>query len=567
LHAVVAIGMSCVCHARPALAEENSGAAELIRAQIAAGEFAPARRLAEQATDRGQHDAWLGQISRAQSQAGARSASLGTAAEIYDDRARSSAITENPPAGGARGGAQAADFASLIELITTTIAPTSWDETGGPGAIHEFRGGVFVDAEGVLRPLLKKDHDDALASLHRAALAAGRNQNARRQSELRKVSLTRLEKQVQLLAAAGRAPTEEMAMLAGLEKISYVLVYPDSGDIVLAGPADNWQTNGEGRLVAQTSGRPVLQLDDFVVILRHLLSGRQAQFGCSITPTEKGLASTQAFLDESKKTPLKPGTREAWLKQLREHMGRQEITVDGIDPRTRAGRVLVEADYHMKLIGMGLADGTPGVKDYLSQVQVPKGGSPPPMDVLRWWFTLNYEAVRSTEQRDAFELRGQGVQVLSENELLTALGKRVHTGKSDALNSEFAQSFTKHFPALATKYPVYAELRNLFDMALVCALIKAEDLGEHSGWHMTCFRDPKQYRVTLGPAPRTVETVVNHRVINRVHVIAGVSGGVSVDPWSYVEPSAVKIDDYGALKAQRKTSVPTNLAKNAWWWD
>lgn len=30
------------------------------------------------------------------------------------------------------------DYESLIELITTTIAPDSWDEVGGPGSIEEF---------------------------------------------------------------------------------------------------------------------------------------------------------------------------------------------------------------------------------------------------------------------------------------------------------------------------------------------------------------------------------------------------------------------------------------------
>jgi general secretion pathway protein D len=39
--------------------------------------------------------------------------------------------------GGLSGGNQA-DFDSLIELITTTVSPTTWDEVGGPGAIHEF---------------------------------------------------------------------------------------------------------------------------------------------------------------------------------------------------------------------------------------------------------------------------------------------------------------------------------------------------------------------------------------------------------------------------------------------
>lgn len=40
--------------------------------------------------------------------------------------------------GGAGGGA-AADFDSLIQLITSTIEPTSWAEVGGSGAIEEFR--------------------------------------------------------------------------------------------------------------------------------------------------------------------------------------------------------------------------------------------------------------------------------------------------------------------------------------------------------------------------------------------------------------------------------------------
>lgn len=44
------------------------------------------------------------------------------------------------PAGGpgGMGGGVMADFDSLIELITTTIAPQSWDEVGGPGSVSSF---------------------------------------------------------------------------------------------------------------------------------------------------------------------------------------------------------------------------------------------------------------------------------------------------------------------------------------------------------------------------------------------------------------------------------------------
>lgn len=47
----------------------------------------------------------------------------------------------NQPSGGGPGGLGGgviADFDSLIDLITTTVAPQSWDTVGGPGAISEF---------------------------------------------------------------------------------------------------------------------------------------------------------------------------------------------------------------------------------------------------------------------------------------------------------------------------------------------------------------------------------------------------------------------------------------------
>ncbi|MBI3837715.1 MAG: general secretion pathway protein GspD [Planctomycetia bacterium] len=45
--------------------------------------------------------------------------------------------------GGVGGGAQA-DFDSLIELITTTVKPQTWDEVGGPGSISEFRNNLSL---------------------------------------------------------------------------------------------------------------------------------------------------------------------------------------------------------------------------------------------------------------------------------------------------------------------------------------------------------------------------------------------------------------------------------------
>jgi len=536
-----------------------------IQEHLAVGEFAPARRLAEQENDPALRDGWLAAVARAQAQAGARAASISTAADIGDDRLRASMLRENSTGPGRRGGQQA-DFDSLIDLIESTIAPDTWGDAPGQGSIRPFESGVRVDAEGVLRRNGPAELGGGLAGLRQAARTVGANTDARSRSELRKVSLTRLEKHVQLRRAMGRGPTEEMLCLAGLEKIRYVLVYPESGDIVLAGPADDWMAGDENRTVARTSQRPVLQLDDLVVIFRHLLRTPNARFGCSITPTQEALKRTKEFLQTSSKSSSSASGTQRWLEKVRASLGRQTIDVYGIDPRTRVARVIVEADYRMKLVGIGLEPGMAGVDSYLDSIKLAKGETAPPMDVLRWWFTLNYDALRTTPEHDGFELRGQGVLVQSENEIIAASGEREHTGASQPLNSQFAAAFTKHFPELAEKYPVYAELQNLFDLALVAALIKTEDIPERVGWHMTCFTNPDEYRPALGIASTSVDTVMNHRIVNKKTVVAAVSGGVSANPWKFVKREATKPDDY-RLKQDRTSSAPRNLSKTAWWWD
>jgi general secretion pathway protein D len=45
---------------------------------------------------------------------------------------------------GGMGGGSLADFDSLIDLITSTIAPTTWDEVGGPGSIQPFATNLSI---------------------------------------------------------------------------------------------------------------------------------------------------------------------------------------------------------------------------------------------------------------------------------------------------------------------------------------------------------------------------------------------------------------------------------------
>ncbi len=555
----------------PARAAEPETPQARIKAHTAAGEFAPAIQLARQLPTLEERDRWLAQIAQAQAGAGAREASLRTAGEITCDQVRTGALSQMAALPiGAQGGAALADFDSLIDLITSTVAPTSWDEVGGPGSISPFPTGVLVDTAGLMRRPVKEDRSGELAGLWARSAPKSRHENVHLASPLRMVSLPRLEKQVQLRLAAGRRLSDDMLLLAGLRRIQYVFVYPESGDLVLAGPAGDWKTDSEGRIVGADSGEPVLRLDDLVVVFRHTLRDRQTRFGCLIVPRQENLARVQQFLQTSSQRPIRsPQERKAWLEELRSQVGTQDIEVYGIDARTRAARVMVEADYRMKLVGMGLEKGVHGVASYLDLVKISPGQAPPPMGVLRWWFTLNYESMLAAEDRRAFAVRGQGVKVESENERLTAEGKRIHTGESEEWNRQFARSFTQHFAELCREYPIYAELRNLFDLALVAAVIREEDLAGKVGWHVTCFGDSNGYHVPLAPAPKTVESVIHHRIVNRMQIVAGVSGGVRVDPADLAKRYAMETDRDGKMGSQRAAATPTiqALPGNAWWWD
>jgi hypothetical protein len=542
-----------------------------IQAQLAAGEFAPVIDAAQKAADPKQRDALLAQVAAAQNQAGAPVAAVKTVARIGDDRLRAHILTQQGIQGGNQGGnanqnnANGADFKPLMDLITNTVSPKSWTDGGGNGTISEFPTGVWVDPKGVLRPLMREARNGDLASLRDNSEQRFGQGDARRSSPLRMISLTRLEKEIQTNEALGRGIDETMKYLAGLRRIEYVFVYPETGDLVLAGPAGDWTVGGENRVVSRETGDPVVRLDDLVVIFRHMLSDRDAHFGCMINPRQESLKNAQDFLAQwsKRKIPEGPVARKAWCEQFRAAVGKQDVVVfGGLDPQSRAARTLVEADYRMKLIGMGLEEGVPGVRSYMSLIKT----APKDMGVLRWWFSLDYDSIEASQDHLAFIIRGQGVKVESENEHLTAQGQRIHPGDSEPLNRQFTESFTKHFGELCAKYPIYAELRNLCDLALAASLVREEGLADKADWHMAYFGDPQAFAVERGAAPKEVDSVVNYRLLTQGVFVTQVSGGVEVKTKELVGPKAIRVESARQLQQQR----PNSAAKpqtDRWWWD
>ena len=502
------------------------------------------------------------------------------------NQASSAAGQNDGPFSGSQGGSAQADFDSLIDLIESTVAQETWAENGtGEGEISPFAiNGVYADPAGTLRFALPRAKlvsnavarkinavartpSAAAESLSAATqtLSTTRDRDVRETSPLRFVSLPRLEGAIRRRQAQHQPLSPEMLTLAGLQRIEYVLVVPSTGDLIFAGPAGDWQVRPDGILVSTESGHPVVRLDDLLTLWRRQPADNRPAFGCSIIPRQEALAATQKFLQSSNSQPLEPGKRGKWLQALRTRLGEQDVAFFGLAPSSHVAKVLLVADYHMKLIGMGLAEGVDGVTDYLTTLEIGPDGNRPPMSVLRWWFAMKYEPVETTTARDAFHLQGQGVQVLSENEILAARGERVHTGQSDELNKRFASSFTAQFEQIEQRYPLYGELRNVFDIALVLSLIQQEGLLEQIGWQADLFLDSHKLRLPQIAVPQVVETVINHRVLRRKHIVAGISGGVWVDGRQNL---GVKTSANGITAKVKQKLVPEVDRENeVWWWD
>ena len=426
---------------------------------------------------------------------------------------------------------------------------------GGQGA------GVVINPQGVL----KVQHFDIRLTQKRIQEARQvLDPNVARQSELRKVSLTRLEAEIAKRLEAGEGVSDDMRYLAGLTSIDYVFFYPESGDIVVAGPAEGYAVDPSGRPVGVTSGRAVLELQDLIVALRSFgPAGKKANtVGVSIDPTQEGLQRMQQYMIKAAPA-LNPRNTKQFVAGLQQSLGKQVVSVSGISPKTHFAQVLVEADYRMKLIGIGLEKPPVDIRTYIGAA-VPSSVNRNAM--ARWYFTPNYECVRVSEDNLAMQLVGDGVKLVGADELVQADGTRVGNGVVDRASKTFQQSFTAKYPQLASQVPVYAQMRNLIDMLIVAAYIQDKDYYTQASWDLGLLGDEKILSVEVYPEPKTVDTAVN-AVWKGNSLMTPIGGGVEIQPLTALSSqNLLKDEDNVVRKIHERTSV-TGLQANQWWWD
>ena len=416
-------------------------------------------------------------------------------------------------------------------------------------------GGVYIDAEGVVSAPPVEG-----AEALRATWQAGLQQtpaDLRPLTDMRFVSLRRLNDKVAAALASGEPLADELRYVAGLLRVKHVLVYPPKadggqGDIVLAGPAEGWKVDALGNTVGETTGRPVLMLDDLVVALRAGESSNGAGISCSIDPSSEGLARAQRV-----QASLTPGQGPLTAaRKLEQALGRQVVSVGGVPASSHFARSLVAADFRMKRLAMGFEPApVGGLPSYLESVNT-RGAK---ANLLpRWWLAADYEPLARDADGLAWEIRGQGVKCLAEEDFVDASGavqRGAGRDKTDA--ADWAAKLTERFNELADHDSAFGQVRNAFDLSVVSALLELQDL-----WNVAKLSAPalmSDYQPEEYSVPRYVATQATFLKRGARWVITA-SGGVQVFPWQIADR-----DEEQASLAQLRTDTAAP-AGDRWWW-
>jgi hypothetical protein len=424
-------------------------------------------------------------------------------------------------------------------------------------------GGVSIDAQGMLRDTRTLSEDQRLELLKQEAAGAPVSDGIASGSALRAVSLKRVEEAVQNRHQTGEAIPSDLEYLAGLTAIRYIVFDPAQKDVFLLGPAEGWKQLATGEVVGEKTLRPVLHLEDLIAALRYAFSQNNPDgfIGCSIDPTPEGVARYATYMnrlgqmDRSRLKPIFAGMEQA--------MGPQAVRLYGVDSSSRFALAMLAADYRLKRIALGHdASPVPGVVNYLDLSA--KRFRPGPQKQHRWWFQARYEAILETPDHLAFELVGQGVEVVTAPAIPGQQDAKANEVSSPEAE-EFARTFTKHFSAIAEKQPIFAELQNLIALATLAELIaeKQSQTQREEHWRPAHFLDANACPLRDYPVPKQVPSIANYRLIRNRHWLISVSGGVKISPEDLIRPEIRDAKPHANLLKLREPTQESN--KESWW--
>jgi hypothetical protein len=412
-------------------------------------------------------------------------------------------------------------------------------------------GGISVDNNGIVRVVDDKLLDESKQNFNRVIADT---KLPAEPSAMRHVSLAGIVAAVRQAAGPAAPLPPDVLLLGGLERITHVIVVPEAKDILLAGPADRPVAGTGGTPVAQRSGRPLLRLEDLIVALRAFDQSRGGIL-CSIDPAPAGLARLQEFLARQKTMSRDP---RVVFRGMEEALGPQIVTVGGVPANSRFARVLVAADHAMKRIGMGHEQS--GIKElpsYLSMVRPGGRGSALP----RFWLEAEYAPLARDAEELVWRIGDRRMKCLSAADRAGDGGIQRGVGVADDRLDAWCRAMTENYDRLTPRHPVFAELVNCIDLAVVATLIRSRQLDTRAGCDLSPLLDDRVVPLPSYESASQTPTIANGLKRGSSWVLSA-SGGVIVHPWRFAGNVRLA-DDLGAVGAAASVARAENQA----WWD
>jgi hypothetical protein len=110
----------------------------------------------------------------------------------------------------------------------------------------------------------------------------------------------------------------------------------------------------------------------------------------------------------------------------------------------------------------------------------------------------------------------------------------------------------------------------VFEAAVAADLIRDQSLLEKAMWSPSLLASTDPYVVAEMPVAKEVDSIINHRVIDKKHIVAGISGGVDLDPDRDLLKLAKPKNAYdltSQLRDNRPQEDRHQRAGTKWWWD
>lgn len=422
-------------------------------------------------------------------------------------------------------------------------------------------GGITIDADGVIAAPFRVTQNSQQLNQRRLQAIAAQSlpSDLNQKSEFRKISLVQLEKICQEFKAKNEPLPAEVQYLAGLWRIDYLFVDREHNDLIIAGPAEGFAANAQNRVVGVETGRPPIRLDDLVVALQS--QDRGLITGCSFDAKPDNLARMNDYIRRTN-SASSAATATTRFKTMAQILGMQDVSVTGVPAGSHYARILVEADYMLKRISIGLEPS--GIREIKSHLATLRGGG---NSTQRWWFTPLYDAFTTTAERDAFQFSGQRLQMMSQEEFVNQAGQRTDAAQTRLSTTKYAQQFTKYFSKLADLHPTFAELQSITDLTVLAALIRKERLDQQVGWAHPFFAAESDYLIPVGNIPKQVPTAMNYKKAGRL-MICLVGGGVTVNARAVVNQTEFITSRDNSLDQKKAAGLERGQKPTGrWWWD